>query len=271
MQHAWLQRDGDVVTVMRDGHPQSAVSLGNPEYLEFEYVQHLALAIDALCRPGPLRVTHIGGGGLTLPRWIAHTRPGSPQIVLEPDQHLTDLVRAQLPLPRGHRIRVRAQTGEEGMAALRDASADVVVLDAFVDGRVPSGLTTVEWLGEVRRVLADGGFLLANIGDGPGLRYAARVLAGVLEVLGAAAVIGLHEVLKSRRFGNAVVIGSCRPLDLHDLRWAAARAHVPTGVLGADEVGRRVAQARPFVAADAEPSPVPPPAQLGPGRRRYRM
>lgn len=59
------------------------------------------------------------------------------------------------------------------MAALRDASADVVVLDAFVDGRVPSGLTAVEWLGEVRRVLADGGFLLANIGDGPGLRYAA--------------------------------------------------------------------------------------------------
>ena len=101
MQHAWLQRDGDVVTVMRDGHPQSAVSLGNPEYLEFEYVQHLALAIDALCRPGPLRVTHIGGGGLTLPRWIAHTRPGSPQIVLEPDQHLTDLVRAHLPLPAG--------------------------------------------------------------------------------------------------------------------------------------------------------------------------
>jgi hypothetical protein len=44
----------------------------------------MGLVLDALpC--GPLAVTHVGGAGLTLARYVQHTRPGSPQIVLEPD------------------------------------------------------------------------------------------------------------------------------------------------------------------------------------------
>ncbi len=63
------------------------------------------------CRPGGLAVTHVGGAAMTLPRYVQHTRPGSPQVVLEPDAALTERVRRDLPLPRGHRIRVRPQPG----------------------------------------------------------------------------------------------------------------------------------------------------------------
>ena len=38
--------------------------------------------------PAPLRVTHVGGAGMTLGRWIHRVHPGSPQIVLEPDTAL---------------------------------------------------------------------------------------------------------------------------------------------------------------------------------------
>ncbi|MGL4743783.1 MAG: spermidine synthase [Dermatophilaceae bacterium] len=259
-----FERDGSLVTVIVDGQPQSAVDLGDPERLDFEYVQHLAMCLDALSSPGVIRATHVGGAGLTLARWVAHTRPSSPQVVLEPDAALTDLVRAELPLPRGHRIRVRPVRGEAGIHDLRDGSADVVVVDAYAGGRVPAELTAVEWLEQLRRVLVPGGLVLANLADEPGLRYVARVAAGARTVLGYVAVVGLYEVLKNKRFGNAVLVASTGPLDLYRLRRAAASAPLPTGVLSGPDLARRHPGIRPFSAADDDlaPSPEPPPRDL---------
>lgn len=143
------------VTVVVDGHPQSYVDPHDPGLLTFEYVQHLATCLDALDPPAPQRltITHLGGAAMTLARYVEHTRPGSPQLVLEPDARLTERVRAHLPLPRGHRIRVRPTDGRAGMAALATDSADVVVLDAFDRGTVPPDLTTLEALAECARVL----------------------------------------------------------------------------------------------------------------------
>src|ERR1035437_1102004 len=98
------------VTVMMDGSPQSHVNLADPGSLGFEYIAHFAAVIDTL-PAGPLGVTHIGGAGLTLARYVTAERPGSPQIVLEPNIELTELVRRELPLPRQHRIRVRPVDG----------------------------------------------------------------------------------------------------------------------------------------------------------------
>ncbi len=137
MAFAFERDDSGGVTVMLDGHPQSYVQPGDPGLLAFEYVQHLALAIDVL-PPGPLAVTHVGGAGLTFARYVEHTRPGSPQIVLEPDAALTEAVRLEIPLPRRHRIRVRPVDGAHGVSALRADKADVVVVDAFAQGQVPA-------------------------------------------------------------------------------------------------------------------------------------
>lgn len=268
MGEAQFHRDGDLVTVVLDGQEQSAVHLGDPTRLDFEYVERFALALDVLAPAGPLRVTHVGGAGLTLPRWLQHTRPGSPQIVLEPDVALTEAVRRELPLPRGHRIRVRATDGETGVAALKDASADVIVLDAYAGGRVPADLTSVEWFGEVARVLVPGGLLLANLADEPGWRWLARAGAGAQAALGHTAYIGLHEVLKGRRFGNIVLVASTAPIDLYDLRRAVARLALPTGVLTAEEVARRVPGAQPFSRATGDLAASPPPPDRGSWRRR---
>ncbi|WP_404385466.1 fused MFS/spermidine synthase [Knoellia locipacati] len=264
MSEAEFVEDGDVTWITVGGHAQSAVSLTDPSLLVFEYVQQLALCIDAVfARPTPVRVTHVGGAGLTLARWVHHTRPGSPQIVLEPDVPLTEAVRRELPLPRGHRIRVRPQSGEEGVAGLASASADLVILDAYAGGQVPASLTTVEWLGEVARVLAPGGLLLANLGDRPGLRYAARVASGARAALGPGAqtaYVGLHHVLKAKGFGNVVLAASREALPIDAMRRAAARQPLPTGVVAPGEVLSRAAGAYPFSAArdDTAQSPAPP-------------
>jgi spermidine synthase len=261
---AEFEQDGDVTWIRIGDFAQSAVSLSDPEQLVFEYVQHLALCIDAVfARPAPVRVTHVGGAGLTLARWVHATRPGSPQIVLEPDVALTESVRRELPLPRGHRIRVRPVRGEEGVSGLADASADLVILDAYVDGRVPASLTTFEWLSEVARVLAPGGLFLANLGDRPGLRYAGRVASGARAALGPGsqtAYVGLQQVLKNKGFGNVVLTASRDPLPLFDMRRATARVPLPTGVVAPAEVLARSAGAYPFSveADDTSQSPVPP-------------
>lgn len=233
---------------------QSYVDLDDPTYLDFEYVQVFADVLMALPE-GPLAVTHIGGAGCTLARWLAAVRPGSTQIVLEPDEALTSTVRARLPLPRGHRIRIRTVDGRAGTAALRDCAADVLVLDAFAGGRVPAELTTVEYVGEVARVLRPGGLLLANVADGPPLTYTRRLLATVRSVLPHVAVIADGSVLKGRRFGNVVLVASRAPLPMEQIRRASAGAAFPRSVRTT-----MPGDARPLTDADSMRSPTPPDA-----------
>jgi spermidine synthase len=253
----WDERGG--VTVHMDGSPQSHVQPDDPTLLVFEYVQHLALAVDAL-PPGPLGVTHVGGAGLTLPRWVEATRPGSPQIVLEPDEALTDLVRREVPLPRRHRIRVRPVDGLTGVRALKENSADVVVTDAYAGGRVPAELVGTAYAHEVARMLKPTGLALWNLADEPGMRWVARVVATVATSLPHVAVIATHEVLKAKRFGNSVVVASSAALPLERLRRDVARANLPTGLREGAALDRLVAGARPFGDV-GEPSPPPPDAR----------
>lgn len=246
------------VTVLRDGHPQSYVDLDDPELLVFEYVQHLAIGLSLL-PDGPIGVTHIGGAGLTLPRYVQHVRPGSSQIVLEPDAELTDSVRRELPLPRGHRIRVRPVDGLTGLAKLHDASADAIVLDAFDGGRVPTPLVTVTAIGHVARVLKPGGMFLANIADRPDRGFLHRVLVTVTAQLPHCAVLTTTEVAKKKRFGNWVVLASDSPLDEVALRRAVAGSALPTTIVDSGQARAWARQAKP-IEADDPISPEPPDA-----------
>ena len=84
---AWIVRMGTT--------DQSHVDPENPTHLEFDYMQRIAVHLDHHAPVGErYRVIHLGGAGLTLARYVAHTRPTSPQIVCEPDAALTELVRA---------------------------------------------------------------------------------------------------------------------------------------------------------------------------------
>ena len=143
---------------------------------------------------------------------------------------LTEVVRRELPLPRRHRIRVRPVDGASGMRALADRSADLVVVDAYAQGRIPAELTTVGFL-EVRRVLRPDGVLLLNVADEPRRRFLGRVLttlpaAGYADRL----VLATSEVLRGRRFGNSVVVASSSPLNVAAIRRGVARMPFPAGV-----------------------------------------
>jgi SAM-dependent methyltransferase len=236
---------------------QSYVDLDDPTYLDFEYVQAFADVLDAL-PSGPLAVTHVGGGACTLVRYVAATRPGSPQIVLEPDAQMTATVRARLPFARGTRVRIRPIGGREGLRGLATASADVLVLDAFHGGRVPGELTTAEFFGDVARVLRPDGLLLANVADGPPGVFIRRLVAAARSELPHAVLIGDPAVLKLRRFGNLVLTASRRELPHEAIARAAARAIFPRRVLAGPELTRFVRGERALTDADPMRSPEPP-------------
>src|SRR6201989_164962 len=129
-----LLRDADRRTawmLLVDGVPQSHVDLEDPGYLDFEYIRRLGHVSDTGAPPGqPLRVLHLGAGALTLARYVAATRPGSPQLAVEVDGALGDPVRLRLP-PRHRRLRVRVGEARAELERLRPGSFDVIIVDVF--------------------------------------------------------------------------------------------------------------------------------------------
>ncbi|MGB9012111.1 MAG: hypothetical protein WCB95_04520, partial [Aeromicrobium sp.] len=69
-----IVRDGTGYLLRVGGADQSFVDLDDPTHLEFDYVQRMADVIDLFGEPGtPMRFVHVGGAGLTLPRYVTHT------------------------------------------------------------------------------------------------------------------------------------------------------------------------------------------------------
>ena len=240
------------------GTDQSYVDPSDPTYLEFDYVQRIAHIIDNAFTPGSrIMAVHVGGAGMTIPRYVAHTRPTSGQIVLEPDASLTAAVRAVAPLPLHSGIKVRALDGATGLAQLADDYADLIVVDAFVGGQVPRDLTTETWFREVRRVLRSDGILTMNITGQAPFDYARRVIAGIMDQFSPVVAGAEPSTWKGRRFGN-MVISAGTTLNPYPLIREAASAFFPYHLVFGPELDRFVASARPFSSEDAQPSPPPP-------------
>jgi hypothetical protein len=238
---------------------QSYVDLDDPRRMEFDYLEQIAVVVDTVAPGGePVRAVHLGGAAMSLARYVAVTRPRSAQLVFEPDAELTAFVRTHLPLPIRSGIRVRAVDGRSGLAALRDGSADLVILDAFVGPRTPAELTTLECWTDLRRVLTASGTVIVNITDRGPLRYARRVLAGLAARFAHRLLLAESSTLKGRRFGNVILVGSGAPLATDEIAATAGRVLYPYRVLSGARLAQLLAEATPFTDRDAEESPLPP-------------
>ncbi len=242
-----------------DGAPQSYVDLDDPAHLEFEYARRLAHVVDAVDEPGgPLDVLHLGGGALTLPRYVAATRPGSRQRVVEADRGLVDLVAEYLPLPHGSGIEVRAADARTAVEEAADGSADVIIADVYGGSRVPAHLTSVEYARSAARVLRPGGRYLANLADSAPFAFLRSQLATLGAVFEELCLIAEPSVLRGRRFGNTVVVASHTEIPVATLARRTAADVFPARVEYGDALARFVAGAAAVHDADAVPSPRPP-------------
>jgi spermidine synthase len=273
-------------TLRVDGIPQSHVDLDDPEYLEFEYMRRLGHLADLAAPAGePLRVLHLGGGGLTLARYVAATRPGSRQLAVDCDAALVDLVRRLLPLDQpgrrtaagrpgagrtaagrtaaggagAARIRVRVGDARAVLEEVRAGSFDMVIADLFAGARTPAHVTTVEFAAAAAAALRPAGIFAANLGDGPPLTHARGRVATVRAVFPHAGLIADPAVLRGRRFGNLVLAASEADLPVAGLARRTASDPFPGRVVEGADLDRFAAGAKPVFDAEAAPPPIPPP------------
>jgi spermidine synthase len=255
---ASVEAVADGTFVLRvDGSLQSQVDLADPTHLSFEYMRRIGDVVDAVApRRQPIAVLHVGGAALSLPRYVAATRPRSRQIVLEPDDDLTDFVREALPLPKRSGIKVRPVTGRAGIADVYDDSLDLVILDAFEHEAVPANLVTAEFFAECVRVLRPTGVLVANLIDGSaGLPFIRRTAATVRDTVGDGVLLAERRILRGKGFGNVIVVASPQPVP--DLTTAGRKAQPPYDVMPLSDLAGK---ATPLTDAEGFVTPQAPPA-----------
>jgi spermidine synthase len=254
-------------TLLIDGILQSEVDLGDPEHLEIEYMRWLGHLADVTAPAGmPLDVLHLGGGALTLARYVEATRPGSRQLAVESNTTVAALVSRRLPVARPGRA--RPGTGEIGVlvadarAALERLPAgsfDVLVVDVFAGAQTPAHLTSVEFTIAGARVLSPSGIYAVNVGDGPPLAHARGRVAAVRSVFAYVCVLAEPAVLRGRRFGNLLIVASDRELPVSGLIRRIAADPFPARLVEGAALDQFVAGRAAIVDANAEPSPVMPP------------
>ena len=202
-------------TLELDTLRHSYVDLADPEYLEFDYTKAIASVADAIRPAGaPVQALHIGGGGFTMPRYLAATRPGTRSTVLEIDGGVVALGRQQLGVDAIPGLTVRVGDARTGLQEQPRDRFDLVVGDAFGGLAVPWHLTTREVAEHVRDVLTGDGVYAVNVIDYQPDRFARAEAATLRSVFGHVALLGAPVTVAGEGGGNHILVASRRPLPL---------------------------------------------------------
>jgi MFS family permease len=202
-------------TLYLDQARHSYVDLKDPTYLDFEYIKSFAGAINGTWAEGrPLNALHVGGGGLTMTRYITATRPGSKHQVYEIDKAVVELDKRELGVQTGPDLAVTVQDGRLGVRDEETESRDLVLMDAFSGLSVPWHLTTRELVTDVRRVLRPDGLYLINVIDYGAAKFAKAEIKTAQAVFPYVAVIARKDELSGHSGGNFVVAASDKPIDV---------------------------------------------------------
>ena len=218
-----------------DGIPQSVVSMTDPTSLEYAYIQHIARAMDAAAEPGaPLFTVHLGAGALTLARYVAATRIGSPQLVVEFEPDLYAAMITALPLPPGTDLRVifgdaravaDAELPDETRSSVPSAPSSAVdsewvdarftVVDLWDAAVIRHRVASQEFYRRVAARSAADGIVAVNLLDGHPFEYSRRQAATLSTVFDHVAVVLDAEPEDDEGpLGNVVVFASDEPLDI---------------------------------------------------------
>lgn len=226
------------VTVFINDAESSYVDLADPAHLEFEYMQQMTVVLEEAGppAPAPLRAVHLGGAGCALPRALEAARPGSTQLVVEIDAELARLSRLWFDLPRAPRLRVRVADARAALGTLAPGSWDVVVRDVFAGVVVPNHVRTVEAAAEARSALTEDGLYLVNLTDRPPLTVARTEVATLQEVFPHVALIADPAILRGRRYGNVVLVGSAHPVATPGLARALRGLPLPVRLVAGEEL-----------------------------------
>lgn len=223
--------------LLLDGLRQSFDDLADPTRLGFSYTRRIADLLGAFRAPGaPVDALWIGGGGFTLPRYVAATRRGSRSVVLELDPNVVRVARQRLGLQTSPRLRVRVGDARVLLPQEPTRAYDVVVGDAYSGRAVPWHLTTRQFLLDISRRLRPNGVYVMNCIDAGPLRFVRAEAATLRSVFSHVAVEARVDARAAAVGENFVFFASDRPLPQEALVAAARRRRDGESVYGDAEV-----------------------------------
>lgn len=187
------------VAIERPGR-QSCYQLDDPDKLVFEYTRMMASAL--LVKPDPGSVLIVGLGGASLPKALHKILPHAMIDSVEIDPAVVTVAQRYFGYRTGSRQRVFIEDGREFIkrAAHAGQHYDMIMLDAFDTDYIPAHLMTVEFLQDVRNVLAPDGIVVAN--------SFARSALYQRESASYADVFGTFYNLRAHLDGNRVIIAA---------------------------------------------------------------
>ncbi len=244
-----VQITGSWLRVRSQGVDQSLVDLDHPERIEFEYLQHMDVLLDAAWNefPDPARVRafHAGGGACALPLAWERKYPKLTQVAVELDPDLTATVTAAANLKRKPRLRLRSGDALEVLGN-SGRHHDILVRDAFDGPSTPRKLMGRQWAALASRRLAESGLYLANVGkDASGTAKAD--IAAAVEAFPHVAVATDPKVWKNARPGNLVLV-AWKHMDFpeDEADRAMRRLPLPARLYRQEEVIRWLGGAQPM-------------------------
>ncbi len=204
-------------TLRLDLLSHSYVDLDDPLNLRFRYIRDFVSAIDAIAPEGPLHMLGVGGGGFTMPRYLAAARPGSTNVVFEIDDALVDIGMNELGLdPKAVNLTIVADDARVALPRYVDdepRAFDVVVGDAFGGMSVPWHLTTTEFLSLLKSSMTADGVYVMNVIDYGERSFARAEIATVQRLFADVVVVTPQRYVTGDGGGNFVIVASDSDID----------------------------------------------------------
>lgn len=196
----------------------SYADVEDPTHLEFSYAQAMSDVLATIAPEGEaLDVTHVGGAGMSLPRYLRATRPGTQSTVLELDPLMTEIAERDMGWEPGPDVEMRFGDARLRLDDVAAGSQDLVIGDAFGGVSVPWHLTTVEFVRDIQSRLRPGGVYALNMIDYPDLGFARAELATLAAVFDHVAVLAPEARLRGESGGNFIMVASDDPLPVEEM------------------------------------------------------
>ncbi len=149
-------------SVRRDQRNQSCIDQRRPKEMVFTYTKMMMSAL--LLNPNPKRVLIAGLGGGTLPTALAELFPEAQIDIVEIDPAVVAVAKRFFGFAETAKLKVFTQDARvfTKRALIRNATYDLIMLDAYNGDYIPEHLMTREYLNETKSLLTDNGIIAAN-------------------------------------------------------------------------------------------------------------
>jgi spermidine synthase len=191
------KRDEVTMSFQREGwhYTESRTNLRDPADLPLMYSRAMTAAAIYPAKLESILMIGLGGGSISM--YFAHHLPGIRIDAVDIDPAVIDLAKNYFGIRETEKVRYHAADGRAFVANAKE-QYDLILLDAYDGGSVPSHLMTRDFYELVKTRLAPGGAVAANLHD------ATRLFGSSLVTM--RAVFGAIDLYPSGR-GETIAVG----------------------------------------------------------------